>query len=232
MNRVAPGGATSVGLRGGCLDGFPRTSACDRGSCKRRLRTSTSSPKLRKKSAPRMANFTSATTKIHRNVLLSPRSSERERCPYVGIVVLLTACNGAAHGRLRSAGDAGTTLTSAPVSTRKRAPLSRSVRKNTDGRLSGRAGALVTLSAGPGRFPNFHRAAHSSVQRCRICGGTSTPCVVVVVMRYAVVVAGCRSSAALRRCLRGEKFPLASLAGNWRTVRLRAPTRLWARRQP
>lgn len=86
-----------------------------RGSCIHRLCTSTSSPTCRRKSAPGIGNFMSATMNIYLNVLLRPKSSERARCPYVGIVVLFTACNGDERGLLRLAGDAGTTLTSSPV---------------------------------------------------------------------------------------------------------------------
>lgn len=98
-----------------------------------------------------------------------------ERFPYVTIFVLFTACRADEPGCLRSTADAGITLTSAPVSTRKRTPLPRSVRKKIEGRLPDRAEAPVTLSAVPGRLPtNARGAGHSCARRCRTSGVNSS----------------------------------------------------------
>lgn len=94
------------------------------------------------------------------NVLPRPKFSESERWPYVVITVLFTACKGDALGFFLSACDAGITLTSAPVSTKKRTPLLRSVTKNTDGRLGGDVVALVTLNGCRGSFPRVPMVEH------------------------------------------------------------------------
>ena len=65
----------------------------------------------------------SAMMKIHRNTHLSPKSSVRERVPKVAIVKPLTARRPKQSGLiLQSAVDGLITLTSVPVSTRKRPP--------------------------------------------------------------------------------------------------------------
>ena len=55
----------------------------------------------------------------------------------------------------RSLGEGGITLTSAPVSTRKRVPEAKSWKKR---RLRGRPGSLVAASDWPGRFPTWSKA--------------------------------------------------------------------------
>lgn len=137
------------------------------------FRTSTSRPKYCRKSAPNMANLTSAAMNTHLNVLLKPKFSVSERCPYVRITVLLTAWSGDVLGFFLSACDAGITLTSAPVSTKKRAPLLRSVTKNTEGRLEGNLEALVALSACRCRFPSARRVERSYAQHFRTADDTS-----------------------------------------------------------
>ena len=68
-----------------------------------------------------MGFLTSAMTKIHGRERLRPRLRVRERFPYVRMAVLLTAERVRGSGeRRRSAGVGGMTLTSEPVSTRKR----------------------------------------------------------------------------------------------------------------
>ena len=52
---------------------------------------STSNPKCRRKSAPRIGVDVSATTKTHLKLRRSPRLRVRERVPKVGIGVLFTA---------------------------------------------------------------------------------------------------------------------------------------------
>ena len=70
----------------------------------------------------------SATTKTQRKMRRMPRLSVSERVPKVRIGVSLTACRVRMDcGRLRSAEEGGTTLTCAPVSTKKRRPVLRSV---------------------------------------------------------------------------------------------------------
>ena len=65
----------------------------------------------------------SATMNTHREVRRSPRSMVMERVPQVAIEVPLAAWRvKLLLGRLRSAWVAGTTLTSAPVFTKKRRP--------------------------------------------------------------------------------------------------------------
>ena len=77
---------------------------------------STMIPKWCRKSAPRMGFWTSAITKIHRKVLLSPRLRVQDFVPKVGMGVPLAAL------RLRWSVDSclwgGMTLTAAPVSTK------------------------------------------------------------------------------------------------------------------
>lgn len=129
-----------------------------------------------------MANLTSADMNTHLNVLLNPKFSVSERCPYVRITVLLTAWSGDVVGFFLSVCDAGITLTSAPVSTKKRAPLLQSVTKNTEGRLKGNVEALVALSACRGRFPSARRVEHSYAQHFQTVDDTSIYFVAEVVM--------------------------------------------------
>ena len=83
----------------------------------------TRSPWSLRKSAPIIGVWMSAMMKIHRNTHLSPKSSVRERVPKVAIVKPLTAQRLEQLGLiLQSAVDGEITLTSVPVSTRKRQP--------------------------------------------------------------------------------------------------------------
>ena len=63
------------------------------------------------------------------------------------------------------------TLTSAPVSTRKRRPEDLSVTKKR--RLREWPTTLVAASVWPGRLTQSHKGAYTSWQRHRISGGTS-----------------------------------------------------------
>jgi hypothetical protein len=73
---------------------------------------STSNPKCRRKSAPRIGVDVSARMKTHLKVRRSPRLRVRERVPKVGIGVLLTAWSvRSERGCRRSLGDGGRTLT-------------------------------------------------------------------------------------------------------------------------
>lgn len=119
------------------------------------------------------------------NVLPKPKFSDSERWPYVVITVLLTACKGDVLGFFLSACDAGITLTSAPVSTKKRIPLLRSVIKNTEGRLGGNVVALVALSACRGRFPSARTVGHIYAHYFRTSDDTSR------YARAAFAVAAC-----------------------------------------
>ena len=70
----------------------------------------------------------STTTKTQWKMQRRPRLSVREHVPKVCIGVSLTACKVRPDcGRLRSAGVGGTTLTCAPVSTKKHRPVLLSV---------------------------------------------------------------------------------------------------------
>ena len=72
--------------------------------------------------------FDVSNDNTQRNVRRSPKSSVRDRFPYVLIDVLLTACNLSGSGCLgRSVREGVMTLTSAPVSTRYCMPLFLSV---------------------------------------------------------------------------------------------------------
>ena len=82
-------------------------------------RMSTVSPKCARKSAPRISFCKSAIMKIHGSERRRPRLSVRERCPYVRMGVLFTACSVRGWERWRSEAVGGMTLTSEPVSTRK-----------------------------------------------------------------------------------------------------------------
>ena len=93
----------------------------------------------------------SAMTKIHQNTRLSPKSSVRERVPKVAIIEPLTGRRPEQSGLiLRSAGDGGITLTSAPVSTKKRRPEYLSVKNSR--RLGEWPVTLVAESIWPNRF--------------------------------------------------------------------------------
>ena len=74
-----------------------------------------------KKSAPRIDCCTSATMNIHSNACLSPRLRVRDFLPYMRNGVSLTAARvSLSGGCLRAVEEGGTTLTSEPVSTKKR----------------------------------------------------------------------------------------------------------------
>jgi len=79
-----------------------------------------------------------------------PKSSWRSRSPKVAIALLLVPCNEYSCQCLRSVTDSGTMLTSTPLSTRKRSPLVRSMRKRR--RLTFGPGEPVVISCGPRCF--------------------------------------------------------------------------------
>ena len=110
--------------------------------------TSTRRPKWCKKSAPRRGLCTSAMINIQRKVLRKPILRVSERVPYVAIDVPLTAesVNPTRFWR-RSAVVGGSTLTCAPVSTRKVRLFVRSVMCNR--RQVRRPDALVTSNCRP-----------------------------------------------------------------------------------
>ena len=115
----------------------------------------------------------SARTKIHRNTRLSPKSSVRERVPKVAILEPLTARRPEQSGLiLRSAGDGRITLTSAPVSTKKRRPEYLSVKNSR--RLGEWPVTLVAESVWPNRFPPSGTEVYISSHGLRTCDGTST----------------------------------------------------------
>ena len=64
------------------------------------------------------------------------------------------------EGEIQLLREGGMTLTSAPVSTRKRKQLVLSVMKNR--RLGGRPEVLVANSTSPGRFPTKSRGMYTS----------------------------------------------------------------------
>ena len=111
----------------------------------------TSSPYSRRKSAPMIGVWMSAMTKIQRNTRRSPRSSVRDRVPYVRIEEPLTARSPESCLCFRSAAVGGMTLTSAPVSIRNRRPEFLSARNNR--RLGRWPATLVAESEWPNRFP-------------------------------------------------------------------------------
>lgn len=82
--------------------------------------------------SPRMGLLTSAITKIHLKVRLSPRLRVRDLVPKVGMGVPLAALRErwSVASRLSSL-EGGTTLTAAPVSTKLVSPLFLSVMCNT-----------------------------------------------------------------------------------------------------
>ena len=94
----------------------------------------------------------SAMTNIHRNVCHRPRSSVSERVPKVAMAEPLTARRAKQFCLcFRSAVDGGMTLTSAPVSIRKRRLELWSVRNNR--RLGEWPATLVAESDWPSHFP-------------------------------------------------------------------------------
>ena len=109
------------GLGDVACDNTPCTRNCVVASIKRLCLMSTSKLKWRRKSAPKMGSWTLATIKIHLKALLSQRFKVSERFPYVIIDDPFTASKlQPSCGCLRSVRVGGSTLTSAPVSTRKR----------------------------------------------------------------------------------------------------------------
>ena len=103
-----------------------------------------------------MGCLTSAMRKIHRKVRRSPRLRVRDVVPKVAMLELLTAWSGVPAGREEQDNWAtGKTLTSAPVYTKRRRPLIRSVTKNR--RLGDRPEVLVAINTWPGRFPSTNR---------------------------------------------------------------------------
>ena len=74
---------SSVGLRDISRDPIPCTTRLVVVSANRLCLRSTSRPKWRRKSAPRIGVVVSATTKTQRNMRRSPRLSVRERVPNV-----------------------------------------------------------------------------------------------------------------------------------------------------
>ena len=88
------------------------------------------------------------------------------------MLVLLTAWRLNVSCRFfRSMWVGGTTLTSEPVSTRKRKPDERSLTENR--RLGDRPAALVAASAGPGRLTSGSRGVYNDVLGHQTSGGTS-----------------------------------------------------------
>ena len=110
--------------------------------------------------------------KTHRNVRRNPRSRVTECLLKVAIVELLTACRLRPSCRCLRLARGGITLTSAPVLTRKRSPVGRSVTKNR--RLGCRPVALVAASDWPDRFPTSNKVPYISGLRHHIVGDTNT----------------------------------------------------------
>ena len=97
----------------------------------------------------------SATMKIHLKTRRRPKSSVIDRVPYVGMGEPLTARSPNSCLCFRSAAVGGMTLTSAPVSTRKRRPVFLSEIYNR--RLGKWPVTLVAESEWPSRFPPTFR---------------------------------------------------------------------------
>ena len=138
------------------------------------LRTSTRRPDCRRKSALMMGCVTRARMKGHRKDDL-PMRMEMIRSPKVEIGVPLAAMRSLSFRWLEetSAGDAGKTLTAAPVSIRKLVPLCLSAKRyRLDWGLPGDAAARV---AWHWRFPVFRRG--TGVDNCglraqNVCGSS------------------------------------------------------------
>ncbi len=125
---------------------------------------STSRPKWWRKSAPSRGLLTSAIIKIQRKVLRKPRLRVNERVPYVAIGVPLTAESVKPSClRRRSERVGGSTLTCAPVSTRKESLLERSVMCNR--RHVSRPDVSVAANGWPARFARL-TVFHSGKVEC------------------------------------------------------------------
>ena len=93
------------------------------------------------------------------SISCSPRSNVWEWVPNVFIMESLAACNTKPSCCLtRSAGEGGMTLTSPPVSTRKRVPVTRSTTKNRQLEKNG-PGMRVAISIWPWSFPRVSKEA-------------------------------------------------------------------------
>ena len=132
----------------------------------------TNSPYSRKKSAPMIGVEVSAMTKIHRNTRLRPKSSVRDRVPKVAMGDPLTSRKPKQSCLLfRSVGEGGTTLTSAPVSIRKRQPELASGKNSR--RLVDGPGSLVAPSDRPRSFPTFDKGVSISWLHLQRFDGTN-----------------------------------------------------------
>ena len=147
----------------------------------------TSNPYSRRKSAPSIGVWMSATMNIHLKTRRRPKSSVIDRVPYVGMGEPLTARSPKSCLCFRSAAVGGMTLTSAPVSTKKRRPVFLSEIYNR--RLGKWPATLVAESERPSRFPPTCRGAGT----CRTylqTFGDSSKCHLLVQSARRIVV-GC-----------------------------------------
>ena len=123
------------------------------------LPISTMRLKCQRKSACSIGIATSALTKIHLKVHRRPKSRVRDRLPYVVMDVLLAAWRVSSCWHFLSAAVGVITLTSAPVSTRKRWAVEGSKMQNRRFEMEGPV-TLVAISDWPGCFPSDESMVH------------------------------------------------------------------------
>lgn len=158
---------------GGCFEELPCTVVCDTVSSRRLMHTSTRRPKCRRKSAPKMANLTSAMVKNQ------PECSFQAQMKYQR--ALSTSGNGGGAGppKRRCTRDMmlscqGRHHTHIHTSIYEESRAAIMVGKeDRDRRRSVTSRTPVTLSASRGRFPHTCMAKCICGMRCHACGGTS-----------------------------------------------------------
>lgn len=123
-----------------------------------------------------MVYGTAATTNDHGKTRRSPMFRVNDFVPNRGMGLLLMACSVPILSCRLSEGEAGITLTLAPVSTRKHTPVTFSVTKKSHGRSFTLPSPLAATSAGQKRFSGTARrymASYTSFTGLQIIRGTN-----------------------------------------------------------